>query len=317
MIIGINGKIGSGKDTVGKIIQFITYNKHRELKGFDTMSFSDFCIDYNLHNRSNWKIKKFADKLKDIVCLLIGCTREQLEDHEFKEKELGEEWAIPLKEEFVDIKNYEGLYQISNYGNVKSLSRSINNGKYTRASIDIISSTQYNTGGYKIITLWKDNKKQTLTIHKLVAGAFLIKETITDGVINHIDNNKDNNKVTNLEIVSQLYNSNCHKTTNGVRQNISGNYTARITINKNRITLGTYNTEEEAIMVRNNKLKELDTFIPIKYIPKRYTPRLLMQLIGTDLFRNKIHYNTWINSLFSEYKQEENYQVGTTPENLK
>ena len=41
---------------------------------------------------SDWKIKKFADKLKDIVCLLIGCTREQLEDREFKEKELGEEW---------------------------------------------------------------------------------------------------------------------------------------------------------------------------------------------------------------------------------
>ena len=38
------------------------------------------------------QIKKYADKLKDIVCLLIGCTREQLEDREFKEKELGEEW---------------------------------------------------------------------------------------------------------------------------------------------------------------------------------------------------------------------------------
>ena len=33
-----------------------------------------------------------ADKLKDIVCLLIGCTREQLEDQDFKNKELGEEW---------------------------------------------------------------------------------------------------------------------------------------------------------------------------------------------------------------------------------
>ena len=41
---------------------------------------------------SNYQIKKFADKLKDIVCLLIGCTREQLEDREFKEKELGKEW---------------------------------------------------------------------------------------------------------------------------------------------------------------------------------------------------------------------------------
>ena len=41
---------------------------------------------------SPYKIKKFADKLKDIVCILLGCTRNQLENREFKEKELGEEW---------------------------------------------------------------------------------------------------------------------------------------------------------------------------------------------------------------------------------
>ena len=45
-----------------------------------------------IYQAQNWEIKKFADKLKDIVCLLIGCTRQQLEDREFKEKELGEEW---------------------------------------------------------------------------------------------------------------------------------------------------------------------------------------------------------------------------------
>ena len=52
--------------------------------------------DYNLlpfTDETNIEIKKFADKLKDIACLLIGCTREQLEDREFKEKELGEEWV--------------------------------------------------------------------------------------------------------------------------------------------------------------------------------------------------------------------------------
>ena len=41
---------------------------------------------------TDFKIKKFADKLKDFVCILIGCTREQLEDQDFKNKELGEEW---------------------------------------------------------------------------------------------------------------------------------------------------------------------------------------------------------------------------------
>ena len=47
-----------------------------------------------IYQAQNWKIVKFADKLKDIVCLLIGYRREQLEDRNFKEKELGEEWGV-------------------------------------------------------------------------------------------------------------------------------------------------------------------------------------------------------------------------------
>jgi hypothetical protein len=64
------------------------YSSSRE--GF---SFSDFAKETSFgKNQSGFEIKKYADKLKDFVCILIGCTREQLEDQEFKEKELGEEW---------------------------------------------------------------------------------------------------------------------------------------------------------------------------------------------------------------------------------
>ena len=84
-LIGISGKISSGKDTVGKIIRILTSSPH-----FTNEAVLDF-LEKNSY-KSEWQIKKFADKLKDIVCLLIGCTREQLEDREFKEKELGEEW---------------------------------------------------------------------------------------------------------------------------------------------------------------------------------------------------------------------------------
>lgn len=90
MIIGISGKVGLGKDTVGKIVQGLIIGENKFKDGI--IGFLDSYDDYLSYPNKEWEIKKFADKLKDIVCLLIGCTREQLEDREFKEKELGEEW---------------------------------------------------------------------------------------------------------------------------------------------------------------------------------------------------------------------------------
>lgn len=89
-LIGISGKAGVGKDLVGVIIQYLVHTT-----GIINMEYwEDFKnkSTFNQISFSQYEIKKFADKLKDIVCLLIGCTREQLEDREFKEKELGEEW---------------------------------------------------------------------------------------------------------------------------------------------------------------------------------------------------------------------------------
>ena len=92
MIISISGRIGSGKDLIGKIIQYLS-DKHKA--GYSHPStendLSEYCKNFK-QKYCNWEIKKFADKLKEMVCLMIGCTREQLEDREFKEKELGEEW---------------------------------------------------------------------------------------------------------------------------------------------------------------------------------------------------------------------------------
>lgn len=97
MVIGISGKIGSGKDTVGKIIQYlIYYEKCKNTKNFyypTDVWLAELQSNPNLDlSTSGFHVKKFADILKDMVCLLLGCTREQLEDNEFKNKELGEEW---------------------------------------------------------------------------------------------------------------------------------------------------------------------------------------------------------------------------------
>lgn len=86
-LIAISGKMNSGKDTVGKIIQILTNYPH--------MSTNLVVENLNKETSNNvFQIKKFADKLKDCVCLLLGCTREQLEDEEFKNTPLGPEWDV-------------------------------------------------------------------------------------------------------------------------------------------------------------------------------------------------------------------------------
>lgn len=88
MIIGINAKIGAGKDTVGKIIQHLTSEWADE-------EFQDTDM---LDVRSNWKIKKFAGKLKEVASLLTGIPVEKFEDQEFKKTFLPREWdTIALK----------------------------------------------------------------------------------------------------------------------------------------------------------------------------------------------------------------------------
>jgi len=88
-IISISGRLGSGKDLVGEIIQYLTHVDTNT----DSTSFEDW--QDTIHtNMGDWKTKKFASKLKEITCIILGCTMKQLEDREFKEKELGEEWWV-------------------------------------------------------------------------------------------------------------------------------------------------------------------------------------------------------------------------------
>lgn len=110
-LIGIAGKMQSGKDTIGKIIQYLTC---KNMNKDSYWSQADFFGD-NFHAakwlslNSDYQIKKFADSLKDMICILLNCTREQLEDKEFKEKELGEEWAI-WKVLLINGSRFGGLY---------------------------------------------------------------------------------------------------------------------------------------------------------------------------------------------------------------
>lgn len=93
MIIAISGKMNSGKDEIGNIIRYLLYKER--YKGVAHVVEYPYLSDMDkrlLDAEDGFVVKKFADKLKQIVCILLNCTREQLEDREFKDIVLGEEW---------------------------------------------------------------------------------------------------------------------------------------------------------------------------------------------------------------------------------
>jgi hypothetical protein len=96
MIIGVNGYAGSGKDTVGTIIQYLI-----DTPG--TVSLEDI-LDFPLTHRwwleenSGWEIKKWAGKLKVVSSMLTGIPVEKFEDQEFKKTMLGSEWNMSVRD---------------------------------------------------------------------------------------------------------------------------------------------------------------------------------------------------------------------------
>ena len=95
MIIGISGRIGSGKDTVGKIIQYLI-DKYTD----GTQAFGDTGNDFNMYLKDVceedklWQIKKFAGKLKQIVSILTGIPAQDLEVPVVKDTVLSNNWQV-------------------------------------------------------------------------------------------------------------------------------------------------------------------------------------------------------------------------------
>lgn len=111
-----------------------------------------------------------------------------------------------MKEIWKPVSEYEGFYEVSNMGRVRSVLRKVNagNGKLRTADPRIIKPTD-NGNGYLIVGLSKNGKRVNYYVHRLVASHFV--GNIEHGmVINHLDYDKTNNKADNLEIVSQLDN---------------------------------------------------------------------------------------------------------------
>ena len=102
---------------------------------------------------------------------------------------------------YKDVEGYEGLYQVSNLGNVKSLG----NDKTRKEKIRILTKNKKN--GYLFLILSKEGKHKRYYIHRLVAQAFIDNPNNLPEV-NHKDEDKTNNHVTNLEFCDRKYNVN-------------------------------------------------------------------------------------------------------------
>lgn len=99
-----------------------------------------------------------------------------------------------MSEIWLPVPGYEGLYIISNRGQVKSLDRPGHPGRVLRP--------QENSLGYGRVTLSRDNVKRRLFVHRLVAEVFLPRIPGCD-VVNHLDFDKSNNAASNLEWTTQ------------------------------------------------------------------------------------------------------------------
>lgn len=96
-----------------------------------------------------------------------------------------------------DIEKYEGLYQISNLGRVRSLDRIVPHKRhgFVRRKGKVLKLT--GNKGYKLVILQKEAKSQTISVHRLVAQAFL-ENSLNKPHVCHKDDNTKNNEVSNL-----------------------------------------------------------------------------------------------------------------------
>jgi hypothetical protein len=162
-----------------------------------------------------------------------------------------------------DINGYEGLYQISNLGRVKSLDKQKWN-RFTFLNVDEFFLNNVKTkNGYLTTALSKEGKRKSFKIHRLLAEHF-IPNPENKPTVDHIDRNKSNNSLDNLRWATYLEQVKNRNTTNfGMNQrtenklSIDKDYLIDLYINKN------YSMDELSIIINIPKRT-------IKNILKRY-----------------------------------------------
>ena len=158
------------------------------------------------------------------------------------------------KEIWRPIVGYEGLYEVSNYGRVKSIKRIIKKvrlgNEFSSIQNEIILKYNCDRYGYLKVGLWKDAKCKKFFVHRLVADAFIPnKENLPQ--INHINEIKTDNRVENLEWCSASYNTNY------------GNRNKTVSIKNSKSVLQL--TKELIIINRYNSITEVENTLGFQH----------------------------------------------------
>lgn len=158
------------------------------------------------------------------------------------------------KEIWKDIPNYEGSYQVSNYGRIKSLPR-----KRIRKTEKVLKSFT-NNSGYEIIRLYQNGLERKYLIHRLVAEVFVTNVNNLPQV-NHIDGNKHNNNVNNLEWCTASQNMK-HSYANGLNKITEKR--RKICSKNGKIAIESSKRKVNQYDIEGNFIKTWDSILQIK-----------------------------------------------------
>jgi len=162
-----------------------------------------------------------------------------------------------------DIPDYEGLYQVSNLGNVRSLDRLVKNNRATFIRKGKVLKFNVSGCNYKKVGIGSGSKYKKVRVHKLVAQAFLNHKKDDGYVVDHINGDKYDNRLENLQLITQRENTSKDKK-NGTSKytgvswcSYMKRWKSGIKINGKQKHLGYYEDELEASKAYQNKLKLL------------------------------------------------------------
>lgn len=153
-----------------------------------------------------------------------------------------------MKEEWKDVVGFEGRYEVSNLGRIRSYVCSFN-GKLPKKPKTRILRDADNKGYRRVLLMSNDGRRCYLSVHRLVAAAFL--GDCTGMEINHIDCDKTNNCVDNLEICTQSQNT-IHAYKHGLMKPCNNGLWKKIELIKDGNVIGVYDSIR--VMCRENDL---------------------------------------------------------------